>query len=169
MYLLMSTNSFSKDMKVQSCCLSANELLYLIVLLWMLEQQTLLVLILERLHAKFSYFLNSPRCKRYSNVILMHLIVSPNLIPFAFVIFHCWILNLQSTNRLFSTISTLCEQARFSDYIVSCWRYFSCWRVGRTTLSVKDTRPILFVNFKTVEMRKEILTSQNYLFHLFHC
>ena len=40
---------FSKDMKVQFCRLSASELLYLIVFMWMLESQTLLLLIPEHL------------------------------------------------------------------------------------------------------------------------
>ena len=72
---------FSKDMKVQYCCLSASELLYLVVLLWILESQTLLLLIPEHLYVSSPPFLTissqlTPRYKRLPNVILMHLFVS---------------------------------------------------------------------------------------------
>ena len=49
---------------------------------------------------KLSSFSNSPRCKRHPNLILMHLLVSSKLVPFALVIFHCLILNFQSTKKV---------------------------------------------------------------------
>ena len=53
---LLCVTPFSKDMKVQSC-LSASKLLYSIVLFWMLESQTLLLLMPEHLNVSSTPFL----------------------------------------------------------------------------------------------------------------
>ena len=64
----------------------------------MLESQTLLLLIPEHLPGNFPPSLTicsqlKHRCKRLPILILMHLLVSLNLVSFALVIFHCLILN----------------------------------------------------------------------------
>ena len=66
----------------------------------MLELQTLLLLVSEHLCADPATFLPiSPKLtsfyKRLPKMMLMHLFVSLNLVPFILVIFHCLALNFQ--------------------------------------------------------------------------
>ena len=84
---------FPKDMNLPPYCLSTSELLYLIVLSLILASQTLLPLILENLCTNSRPFLTvssqlTPRSKRVSSWILMHLFVSLNLVSFVLMIFH---------------------------------------------------------------------------------
>ena len=71
----------------------------------MLELQTLLLLIPEHFYVSSPPFLTifrqlTPHCKTLPNLILMHLFVSLNLVPFALVIFHCLILNFPPTKEV---------------------------------------------------------------------
>ena len=154
---LLCVHPFSK---VQSSCLSTNELLYLIVLLWMLKSQTFLLLTSEHLYANFPPFLTiSPQlihcCKRLSNLILMHLFVWLNLIAFTLVIFHFFNFKFSTHqrsscfDRLLNAISTWHEQTWFSDCICCC-KYLKCKLAGRTALAVENITPISVVNFKAV-------------------
>ena len=133
---------------------------------------------------KFSSFSDhfpqlTPRCKRLPNLILMHLLVSLNLVPFALVIFHCLILNFPPTKKvpvlIDCLISAWYELAWFSDCICCCCKYFSCRQAGRTAWAVEDIRSINFVSLLNqnsgLRVRKEILSFQNYLFYhfLLHC
>ena len=77
---------------------SASELLYLIVICWILVLQTLLLLVSEHLCADPATFLPiSPKLTSFYNrlpkMMFMHLFVSLNLVPFILVIFHCLVLN----------------------------------------------------------------------------
>ena len=65
----------------------------------------LAVLIPEHLYVSSPPFLTFspqliPRCKRLPNLILMHLLLSLNLVPFALVIFHCLILHFPPTKEV---------------------------------------------------------------------
>ena len=67
--------------------------------------QTLLLLVPEHLRADPALFPTispqlTPRCKKLLNLILMHLFVSLNLVPFALVIFHCLLLNFIPTKEV---------------------------------------------------------------------
>ena len=71
----------------------------------MLESQTSLLLIPEHFYISSPPFLTifpqlTPCFKRLPNVILIHLFVSLNLVPFALVIFHCLILNFPPTKEV---------------------------------------------------------------------
>lgn len=130
---------------------------YLIVVLWMLEWQTLLPLIPEDLCATSPPFLTifpqfTLRCKRFPKLILIHQFVSLNFVPFPFLIFNCLTVSFPPTKeffgfyRLFNTISAWYKQTWFSDCLCCCCKYPSCRRADRTAWIVENIRPIYFVN-----------------------
>lgn len=121
-------------MTVESYCLSASELLYLIVLLWMLEWQTLLLLIEGYLYANSSPFRTiphqlAPRCQKA---------LQPNF---------------DETTR-FSFFCLFAYQFAYSDYIKESRKVsieklplknYCQWSIGTFCISSTYlTRPILF-------------------------
>ena len=153
-------------MKVQSCC----ELLYLIVLLWMLELETLLLSILVHLCAKSPPFFDHfspfgtllqklPQADIYASIYISKFDIK--------VIFHCLNLNFSPT-KWFSVLTDC--------LILSLPSVNNPGLVMRSvvvvnTLAVDEVapiRPINFVNSKTVFWGWE-KRLWHFKINLFHC
>ena len=123
----------------------------------MLESQTWLLLIPEHLYVSSPFRTISPqltpRCKRLPNLILMHLFVSLNLVPFALVIFHCLILNFPPTKEVLVLTDFLILSLPGMNslgLVIVFVVVVNTLVVDEQAGAVEDIRPISFVHSKTV-------------------
>ena len=133
---------FSKDMRVQACCLFASELLLLSMCKLSCFPDHFPLVDIPLKKAPQPDFDESVCITQFGSFCLSDLPLF-NL-KFSF--------RQRSScfDRLSNTIYAWYKQAWFRDCICCCWNYLSFRRVGRSAWTVEDIRSLNFVNFKTV-------------------